>query len=155
MVAGLAESDYVEASNASWNWQTGELTPEVVGQIVDIQNTVAALLAAPARSAVQLVTVVVLPSITGAHFRPYYRGPTSEPRVALMFNVDWGEEYARAAGGTGAGRVTATWFLTGMGKGSRAGETISSAGHGSAITAAGTLKPARWAGSHGLIKRKT
>ncbi|HHW72123.1 MAG TPA: polysaccharide deacetylase family protein [Firmicutes bacterium] len=132
VVAGLAESYYVEASNASWNWQTGELTPEVVGQIVDIQNTVAALLAAPARSAVQLVTVVVLPSITGAHFRPYYRGPTSEPRVALMFNVDWGDEYIPGLlEALEQADVTATWFLTGRWakKAPELARAISSAGH--------------------------
>ena len=110
VVASLAESSYVEASNASCNWQTGEITPEVVGWM---SRTVDALLAAPGTS-VELVTVLVLPSITSAHFEPIYRGPTSEPRVALMVNVDWGDEYIpgmldvfRHYG------VSATWFPTG------------------------------------------
>ena len=114
VVASLAESFYVEASNASWDWQTGEITPEVVGQVVDVQSTVAALLSAPARSEVRLVTVVVLPSITRAHFQPYYRGPASEPRLALMFNVDWGDEFIPALLEVLAhADVTVTWFLTG------------------------------------------
>lgn len=114
VVASLAESFYVEASNASWDWQTGEITPEVVGQIVDVQSTVAALLEAPAHSSVHLVTVLVLPSITQAHFQPHYRGPSSEPRVALMFNVDWGDEYIPGILEVlDQADASATWFLTG------------------------------------------
>ncbi|HHT91410.1 MAG: polysaccharide deacetylase family protein [Bacillota bacterium] len=132
VVASLAESSYVEASNASCNWQTGEITPEVVGQVVDVQGTVDALLAAPAETSVELVTVLVLPSITSAHFEPIYRGPTSEPRVALMVNVDWGDEYIpgmldvfRHYG------VSATWFPTGRWTQTSRdlARTISQAGH--------------------------
>ena len=36
VVASLAEASYVEASNASCNWQTGEITAEIVGQLVDV-----------------------------------------------------------------------------------------------------------------------
>jgi len=132
VVASLAESFYVEASNASWDWQTGSVTPEVVGQVVDVQSTVEALLRAPARTAVRLVTVEVLPSITRAHFQPYYRGPDSEPRVALMFNVDWGDEYIPGLLEVlSQADVTATWFLTGRWA-QRAPElarAISEAGH--------------------------
>ena len=92
-VASLAEAAYVEAGNARWDWNTGEVKAEVIGQVVDVQATVNALLAAPAHTDLQLVTVSVLPSITRAHFQPYYRGPTSEPRVSLMINVDWGNEF--------------------------------------------------------------
>lgn len=114
VVASLAEASYVEASNASWNWQTGEITAEVVGQLVDVQSTLDALLIAPARSSVQLVTVLILPSITRAHFVPIYRGPTSEPRVALMINVDWGDEFIPGMLEVFAHYgVNATWFPTG------------------------------------------
>lgn len=132
VVASLAESFYVEASNASWDWQRGEVLPEVVGQVVDVQSTVAALLEAPARSAVRLVTVVVLPSITRAHFRPYYSGPTSEPRVALMFNVDWGDEYIPGLLEVLAeADVAATWFLTGrwVEKAPQLAKAIAEGGH--------------------------
>jgi probable sporulation protein (polysaccharide deacetylase family) len=132
VVASLAETFYVEASNASCNWQTGEITAEVVGQLVDVQSTVEALLAAPAQAKVDLVTVVILPSITTAHFQPIYRGPTSEPRVALMINVDWGDEFIPGMlevfdyyG------VSATWFPTGRWAKASNGlaKTIAQAGH--------------------------
>lgn len=132
VVASLAESFYVEASNASWNWQTGELTPAVVGQVVDVESTVAALLAAPPHAAVKLMTIEVLPSITDAHFQPYYRGPTSEPRVALMVNVDWGDEYIpdmlevfQHYG------VSVTWFPTGrwVQRSPELAQAIARAGH--------------------------
>ncbi|NMB01204.1 MAG: polysaccharide deacetylase family protein [Firmicutes bacterium] len=114
VVASLAESFYVEASNASHDWQTGEITPEVIGQVVDVESTIAALLDAPAHASVELVTVVVLPSITREHFQPYYRGPTSEPRVALMINVDWGDEFIPGMLEVlSENDVTATWFPTG------------------------------------------
>lgn len=114
VVASLAESFYVEASNASHNWQTGEITPEVVGQVVDVESTITALLEAPARSNVELVTVAVLPSITKEHFQPYYSGPTTEPRVALMINVDWGDEFILDMLEVFAENdVVATWFPTG------------------------------------------
>ncbi len=114
VVASLAETFYVEASNASWNWQTGEITAEVVGQVVDVQGTLDALLAAPARSAVELVTVQILPSITKDHFEPIYQGPTAEPRVALMINVDWGDEFIPGMLEVFAHYgVSATWFPTG------------------------------------------
>ena len=114
VVASLAEAAYVEASNASYNWQTGEITAEVIGQVVDVQGTVDALLAASAQSAVKLVTVQVLPSITAAYFEPIYRGPTSEARVALMVNVDWGDEFIPGMLDVFAHHgVSATWFPTG------------------------------------------
>lgn len=114
VVASLAETSYVEASNASCNWQTGEITAEVIGQLVDVQSTVKALLDAPAQASVDLVTVLILPSITTAHFQPIYRGPTSEPRVALMINVDWGDEFIPGMLDVFAHHgVSATWFPTG------------------------------------------
>ena len=132
VVASLAEASYVEASNARWDWNTGEVKAEVVGQIVDVQATVNALLAAPAHTQLQLVTVAVLPSITRAHFQPYYRGPTSEPRVALMINVDWGNEFIldmlRVFDDYNA---SATWFLTGRwaAQALDLAKAIASAGH--------------------------
>lgn len=93
VVASLGENAYIEANNAYWDWTKGEVREEVVGRIVDVQGTVKALLSAPANANLNLVTVEILPSITAKHFQPYYRGPTSEPRVALMINVDWGDEF--------------------------------------------------------------
>ncbi len=132
VVASLAETFYVEASNASCNWQTGEITAEVVGQLADVQSTVDALLAASAQSAVDLVTVTILPSITTANFEPIYRGPSSERRVALMINVDWGDEFIPGMLDVFAHYgVSATWFPTGRwAKASPSvAKTIAQAGH--------------------------
>ncbi len=114
VVAGLGETFYKEAENASWNWELGVVTPEVVGRIIDIPATVETLLQAPAHSQLSLVTLAVLPSVTAAYFRPYYRGPALEPRVALLVNVDWGNEFIRGMLEVFAEyNVGATWFLTG------------------------------------------
>ena len=114
VVAGLAETFRVEASNASWDWQTGTVRAEVVGQVVDVQSTVKALLTAPPNSSLQLITIEVLPSITSTHFKPHYRGPTTEPKVALMINVDWGDEFIGPMLDVFSHfYVSATWFPTG------------------------------------------
>lgn len=114
VVSDIAQSFDVEARNARWDWATGSLQEEVVGQIIDVSATVQALLQAPPNSRLTLVSVPVLPSITSAHFQPYYRGPTLEPRVALMINVDWGEEFIPDMLEVLAARnVSATWFPTG------------------------------------------
>lgn len=132
VVASLAETSYVEASNASCDWKTGAITEEVVGQLVDVQATIDSLLKAPPQSTLQLVTVAILPSITSAHFQPYYRGPTSEPRVALMINVDWGNEFIPAMLDVfDQYDVSATWFPTGRwaALAPDLAKTISTAGH--------------------------
>ncbi len=132
MVAGLAETFQVEARNASWDWRSGTVQEEVVGQVVDVQSTVKALLGAGAKAQLELITVQVLPSVTSAHFQPYYRGPTSEPKVALMVNVDWGNEFIepmlRVFSDFG---VLATWFPTGRWASQEPGlaKTIATAGH--------------------------
>lgn len=114
VVASLAETFYVEAHNASFHWPTGKVTAEVVGQLVDVKGTVDALMAAPSHSSVSLVTVQIIPSITSAHFEPVYRGPSGDPRVALMVNVDWGDEFIPGMLEVFAHHgVLATWFPTG------------------------------------------
>lgn len=114
VVASLGESAYIEANNASWDWSKGEVREEVVGQVVDVQATVQALLRATSHTRLNLVTVEVLPSITKNHFQPYYRGPANEPRVALMINVDWGNEFIEEMLKVlDDYDVSATWFPTG------------------------------------------
>ncbi len=73
----------MEASNASWDWQSGTVRSEVVGLVVDVQSTVKALLGAEAKTELGgLITLEVLPSITSAHFQPYYRGgPPVSPKL--------------------------------------------------------------------------
>lgn len=114
VVAGLAEAFNIEASNASWDWQNSTVRSEIVGQVVDVQATVDLLLQAEPQSPVHLVTVAILPSVTSAYFQPYYRGPTAEPRVSLMINVDWGNEFIPDLLEVFQDYdVSTTWFLTG------------------------------------------
>ncbi|NLJ80275.1 MAG: polysaccharide deacetylase family protein [Firmicutes bacterium] len=113
-VASIGESYHVQVQNAAWDWDSGAVSAEVVGQIVDIPATVEALLEAPAYAELNLVTLTILPSITAAHFSPYYRGPREEPKVALMINVDWGNEFIPGILEVLAHyNAEATWFLTG------------------------------------------
>ncbi|HHY10483.1 MAG TPA: polysaccharide deacetylase family protein [Firmicutes bacterium] len=132
VVADIAQSFAVEARNAKWDWETNSLQEEVVGQVADVAATVQALLEAPANTRLKLVAVPVLPSITAAHFQPYYQGPGLEPKVALMINIDWGEEFILGMLEVLAARgVLATWFPTGRWaeKEPELAEKIAAAGH--------------------------
>ena len=114
VIASLAEGYYVEARNASWDWQAGAVLAEQVGQVVDVNATVDALLSAPANSRVDYVMVQILPSITQKHFQAYRRGPTTDPVMALMVNVDWGDEFIEPMLEVFERyEVSATWFPTG------------------------------------------
>lgn len=114
VIASLSENYYVEARNASWDWQAGTVLAEQVGQIVDVNATIEALLSAPANSRVDYVMVHILPSITQKHFQAYRRGPTTDPMMALMVNVDWGDEFIEPMLEVFKKyEVLATWFPTG------------------------------------------
>jgi len=114
VIASLAENLYVEARNAAWDWQKHEVRSEQIGRVVDVKATVEELLAAAPHTRVEYVMVQILPSVTRRHFQVYRRGPETDPAIALMINVDWGDEFIepmldvfRRFG------VSATWFLTG------------------------------------------
>ena len=113
-VRSLAELHNIEAQNARWDWNLGVVQAEKVGQVVDVKATVEALLNAPPNTEGTFITVTILPSITASHFQPYYRGPSLEPRVALMINVDWGDEFISGMLDVlDHYKVTVTWFPTG------------------------------------------
>ena len=104
----------VEARNASYDWQNDQISPEQIGQVIDINATIDQVMKASADSLLDLVTVPVLPSITQANFTPYYRGPADQPLVSLMINVDWGNEVIPAMLEVFKRYdVATTWFLTG------------------------------------------
>jgi probable sporulation protein (polysaccharide deacetylase family) len=114
VIASLSEDLYVEARNAAWDWQANQVQGEQVGQVVDVKATVQELLRAAPNSRVDYVMVQILPSITSKHFQVFRRGPETDPAMALMVNVDWGDEFIEPMlevfqryG------VSATWFLTG------------------------------------------
>ncbi|MGI6147821.1 MAG: polysaccharide deacetylase family protein [Limnochordia bacterium] len=132
VIASLSENHYIEARNAAWDWKTDAVQPEQVGQVVDVKATVAELLAAAPNTRVAYVMVQILPSITSKHFQVYRRGPETDPAMALMVNVDWGDEYIEPMLAIFSRYgVSATWFLTGRWV-KRAPETarkIGEAGH--------------------------
>lgn len=113
-VNSIIEGELRDAHNASFDWQANVVQPEQVGRIIDIQATVKAALAAQAHMDIEPVSIDVLPSITQAHFTPYYRGKTDKQQVSLMVNVDWGNEYIPGMLETFARYdITTTWFPTG------------------------------------------
>lgn len=113
-ISELAEQRIVEARNAKWNWDNGTVEVEQVGMVVDIDATIKRILQAGPNTDHKFVTVPVLPSITKEHFKPYYNGPTIEPKVCIMINVDWGNEFIPSMLETlEQYDVVATWFPTG------------------------------------------
>ena len=113
-VLKLSATAAVEARNASYDWQNGQVSPERVGRVIDINATIDLIMNASANSLLNLVTVPVIPSITQANFTPYYRGPADQPFVSLMINVDWGHEVIPAMLEVFKQyEVATTWFLTG------------------------------------------
>lgn len=113
-ILSIGEGQVVEARNASFDWQTELIYPEQVGMIIDVLATTEALLAAEPGSQLELIHVQVLPSITQGHFTPYYQGPTDQPKVSLMVNVDWGNEYIPTMLDVFAQYdIRTTWFPTG------------------------------------------
>ena len=93
VIASLSENYYVEARNASWDRQAGTVLAEQVGQIVDVNATIEALLSQLRPTVVDCVMVHILPSITQKHFQAYRRGRQRILVMALMVNVDWGDEF--------------------------------------------------------------
>lgn len=114
VVLGLAASIERIPREAIFYSETGEIISEEPGIVVDIDNTVKSVMAAPRGANVDLVTRQVTPAVTAAMLKPIYKVSTSEPAVALVFNVAWGEEWVPAileilaeAG------VKSTFFITG------------------------------------------
>jgi len=116
IVLGLAGKVERSPKEAMYHAETGEIVPEEPGIIVDIDNTVTSVMAAPRGAVLDLVTRQVPPAVTAAMLKPIYRVDTSEPAVALAFNVAWGEEWVPAileilaeAGAKSTFFITGTW----------------------------------------------
>lgn len=113
-LVNITESQRIEARNASYDWEQNVIMPEQVGRIVDIGATVEVLMEASSFTEKGFVTVEVIPSVTKANFSPFYKGITGEPKISLMVNVDWGNEYIPTMLDTFARyNITTTWFPTG------------------------------------------
>ena len=131
-ILSIGEDRVIEAKNASFDWQTELVYPEQVGMIIDVSATIEALLSAEPGSSIELAHIQVLPSVTQSHFVPYYQGPTDEPKVSLMINVDWGNEYIPTILDIFAQyNITTTWFPTGswVAKFPELARLIADAGH--------------------------
>lgn len=114
VVLGLAATVERIPKEAIYYAETGEIVSEQPGIAVDIDNTVKSVMAAPRGANVDLVTRQVTPAVTAAMLKPIYKVNTSEPAVALAFNVAWGEEWVPAILETLAGSgVKTTFFITG------------------------------------------
>ncbi len=110
----ISEDRIIDARNASYDWAQNLVTPERVGQVIDINATVEMVMEASAKSELDFVTVPVIPSITQANFSPYYRGDPEKAQVSLMVNVDWGNEYIPSMLETFKHyEIQTSWFLTG------------------------------------------
>ncbi len=92
-VQELAKKVTVGAQDAFIDPRTGRVTPEVVGRVVDIDATVERVLSAGPKEAVDFVTTPVIPRIKQDFFKPHYSGKQDRRRMALMFNVAWGQEF--------------------------------------------------------------
>jgi peptidoglycan/xylan/chitin deacetylase (PgdA/CDA1 family) len=96
--------------------ETGGIIPELNGYEVDLEQTVEAVLSAPAGTRVSPVFREKVPTVTIAAYPelPVYKGRPEKAQVAFLVNVAWGNEYLpdllQALRETGAG---ATFFLVG------------------------------------------
>ncbi|HHW13864.1 MAG TPA: polysaccharide deacetylase family protein, partial [Firmicutes bacterium] len=102
------------AQAAHWDAARQEVRPEVIGQRVDVEATVRAVLQAEPGTDVEPVVRPERPQIVREMFSPVYRGRADGKQAALMFNVAWGNEVLpellqvlRTA------RVKATFFVEG------------------------------------------
>lgn len=110
----ISEGETVEVQNASYDWHSNIVYPEIIGKVIDIGATISSLMQAPVNSQVEFSLIYVIPSITQAHFSPFYHGATDEQKVSLMINVDWGNEYIPSMLETFKRYdVLTTWFPTG------------------------------------------
>jgi len=114
VVLGLAGSVERMPREAIYYAETGDIISEEPGIVVDIDNTVKSVMAAPRGANVDLVTRQVTPAVTAAMLKAIYSVKTSEPAVALAFNVAWGEEWVPAILEILAeSGVRTTFFITG------------------------------------------
>ena len=56
-VLKLSATAAVEARNASYDWQNGQVSPERVGRVIDINATIDLIMNASANTLLNLVTV--------------------------------------------------------------------------------------------------
>lgn len=90
-VAEIAKKHTLAPQNAGYFVETGEVIPEKEGRGVDIEATVAQVLAANSGEHLQLITYAIPATVGKEYFSPVFQGPTDQKKVSLTINVAWGE----------------------------------------------------------------
>jgi probable sporulation protein (polysaccharide deacetylase family) len=93
LVMTLAEKMERRPVNAGYFPETGELIPSRWGKAVRVAETVRRVCLAKAGTRVNLAVAQIAPKVTEDFFTPVYHGDPNRSRVALTFNVAWGEEF--------------------------------------------------------------
>ncbi|HBR29708.1 MAG TPA: hypothetical protein DD789_09765 [Firmicutes bacterium] len=91
-VAEMAKIYALDPQNAGYFVETGEVIPEKDGRGVDIEATVAQVLAANSGARLQLITYAIPATVGKEYFSPVFQGPTDQKKISLAINVAWGEE---------------------------------------------------------------
>jgi probable sporulation protein (polysaccharide deacetylase family) len=93
LVSALAEKIERRPVNAGYFPETGEILPSRSGKKVKVAETVRRICLAKAGTRINLAVVQIAPKVTEEFFTPVYHGNKERSRVALTFNVAWGEEF--------------------------------------------------------------
>lgn len=91
VVSEMAKLYTLSPQNAGYFVETGEVIPEKDGRGVDIEATVAQVLAAPPGARLRLITYAIPASVGKEYFTPVFQGPADQKKVSLTINVAWGE----------------------------------------------------------------
>lgn len=116
VVLNLASSIEREPRDAVFFSETGEIIGDEHGVVVDVDNTIAMVMAAHRGVAVDPLLRATSPKVTKSMLKPVYKVHSTEPSVALVFNVAWGEEWIpsllsalKQAGAKSTFFITGTW----------------------------------------------
>ena len=91
IVTEMAKIYALAPQNAGYFVETGEVIPEKDGRGVDVEATVAAILAAEPGARLNLITYAIPATVSKEYFAPVFQGPTDQKRASLTINVAWGE----------------------------------------------------------------
>lgn len=91
IVTEMAKFYTLEPQNAGYFVETGEVIPEKEGRGVDVEATVAAVLAAEPGARLNLITYAIPATVSKEYFTPVFQGPTDQKKASLTINVAWGE----------------------------------------------------------------
>lgn len=103
-----------EPRNAYYFQESGEIIPAQTGRRIDIAANVNRVFTAEPGADLKLLVRNLPPAISEEYFKPVYHGKKEFPRVALIINVAWGEEFLPDMLKTlRAEKVKATFFFVG------------------------------------------